>query len=184
MGLNRHGEGASQPYTVTVPAQIQKKCFQASLNKLNLYMITGQIEIRIMITKTVVGLFFLCIISISFVNPSPAIAQNDGNNLIVSCNEAIKVIDKNFTEGDGVAAVECLSLIQGVRATSTIYSSVLNDVGLKDNYSRICIPQNIPLGQLARVAVKYLNENPENLHIEGPALIWLGLLDAYACNKN
>jgi hypothetical protein len=115
--------------------------------------------------------------------PSAVFAES-GNEFLVTCNEGIRVMDSDFTTGDANAAVHCFAVIQAVRDTSAIYKVTLDEIGLNDHSSNACVPDSVSVGQLARVVVKYLNANPEVLHLEETGLVWLAILDAYACYKS
>jgi len=93
-------------------------------------------------------------------------------------------MDSNFTNGDPGSAVECFSIIKGVRDTSAIYKVIFDELGQNDHTSNVCVPESVNSGQLARVVVKYLNANPKLLHLEETGLVLLALIDAYACYKN
>jgi len=45
----------------------------------------------------------------------------------------------------------------------------------------ICIPDGVTAGQLWKVVVKYLNENPEKLHFAADSLVLAALEGAFPC---
>jgi hypothetical protein len=46
-----------------------------------------------------------------------------------------------------------------------------------------CCPQNVDFGQVRRIVVKFLNENPDKTHLFISALVEKALIDAFPCPK-
>ncbi|PYY69969.1 hypothetical protein CRX42_13770 [Pseudomonas jessenii] len=105
---------------------------------------------------------------------SAAEASYDGNELLGQCQQYIKAADKERNY-DPIAAGLCLGFIHGVDETVTYLRGDL----AKD--AKFCTPKDITNGQVVRIVVKYLKDNPKLLHKSRGALVWLALNDAYPC---
>lgn len=62
------------------------------------------------------------------------------------------------------------------------YVSAISDVGQSKIKKDFCVPQNVIRGQLTKVAVKWLEENPDKLHFSANSLVSAGLANAFKCN--
>ncbi|EKT4466791.1 hypothetical protein QEL93_002193 [Pseudomonas putida] len=98
-------------------------------------------------------------------------AEQDGNELLSNCKQFISD-DRGF---NAFQAGECTGLIRGVSNTVYFYSEVLK------SDDKFCVPDGVKNGQLARIVVKYLEDNPKILNDPDIALIWKALMDAYPC---
>jgi len=47
--------------------------------------------------------------------------------------------------------------------------------------SHLCIPDNVTLGQTAKIVSKFLEENPEHLHQPAQSLVYAALYIAFPC---
>jgi hypothetical protein len=87
-----------------------------------------------------------------------------GNELLANCT------GNSFKEG------YCLGYIASVSDTHNTWV----DLG---NMSEIfCLPKGVTQGQLQSVGVKYLEENPADLHLTASSLIAHALGRAFPCN--
>ncbi|MNO49574.1 hypothetical protein D3C76_399290 [compost metagenome] len=103
-----------------------------------------------------------------------AIAQ-DGNKLLDYCQAAIRFDDTKKVDEE-VSIGYCLGLMQGVRSLI-----VYTNTGIPIE-KQTCLPlSGISNGQTARVVVKYLKENPEQLHQDEGILTLLALRHAFPC---
>lgn len=77
-------------------------------------------------------------------------------------------------EGQGHASFElqCLGYIQGVA-----------DASRGENWKErsYCVPRGVLTGQMQKIVVKYLNEQPEILHYTAYILVQQALLEAFPC---
>ena len=70
----------------------------------------------------------------------------------------------------------CMGLIQGVRNTAFIYQEMFKESKIT------CVPNNVDNVQVARIIVKYLNENPEQLHKDDALVAIFALQKTFPCN--
>ncbi len=113
-------------------------------------------------------LFLACL------NSGLAIA--DGSIFLSDCKKAIDTIDGRPNSGSQIGAGTCLGTVQGMRHLNTFYSLTLE----KDQLF-FCIPAKVSAGQLARVVVSYLENNPAKLHEHEGLLVFNSFVDAYPC---
>lgn len=103
-------------------------------------------------------------------------ARADGNELLTQCQQFIKVVEKEPDYDSGRAGM-CIGYVEGFISTTTFFSSNLEDD------AKLCIPKTVPNGQVVRVLVKYLKDNPAKLNKNKASLVWLAMRDAYPCPK-
>ena len=98
----------------------------------------------------------------------------DGNELLKWCKNASSdntEVMESFTAGF------CLGTMQTVGELSPFINEGL------DPAHKMCPPSAITNGQAAKITVKYLQQNPEKLHLNGTALTIMALQNAYPCKK-
>lgn len=95
----------------------------------------------------------------------PAISQEtdltSGNALAKQCSQSSAAFERGFCYGQ-------------IHAESTIL-----DLG----ENRICIPDEVTLGQKIKVVTKYLEDHPEALHLDSTLLIKNALEKAFPCKR-
>lgn len=95
-----------------------------------------------------------------------------GNELLEWCKSVDNPISKGaFTSG------YCLGTMVTVREMMVGYSDVL------PAEVRACIPVEVTNGQAVKVTMKYMQENPEELHLSGVMLTVMAMKHAYPCKK-
>lgn len=108
----------------------------------------------------------------------PSLANADGNELLVQCQDVERLLDSNTLEKPFAVGV-CLGLLRGVWSTMVILNTGL------DQGFRTCQPKTgIKGGQAARIVVRYLREHPEQLHEDAVFLSILAFQAAYPCSKS
>lgn len=134
-------------------------------------MIGPEIHLKVSAMKIISAL----LISIIILASSPVSAEigyTDGNKILSSCNELIKILDSQF-ELDSFEAGRCWGYIS---ASTDIYQVV------KYGSSRIvCLPEGLEVSQLVRIVVEYLNEHPKDLDHPAFVIITEALSNAFPC---
>lgn len=77
---------------------------------------------------------------------------------------------------EGGSAAICVGYISGFRE-----SHESDEMILKVAPYLYCVPQEVTVGQIIRVFVKYLEDHPEELHKEGHELLHSSLIKAFPC---
>ncbi len=96
-------------------------------------------------------------------------ATSDGNQLIVRCGTAVRVLDTSPAKETGMEFLDtayCQGLVHGVSSTLQVDG-------------RIDLPQDATLGQLIRVVDKYLRDHPETLAKPDAILVIEALTKAF-----
>ncbi|WP_447890104.1 Rap1a/Tai family immunity protein [Pseudomonas hormoni] len=101
-------------------------------------------------------------------------AMADGNILLAQCQQFIKGMDLE-KDYDRVQAGMCVGFVEGVLATSSFYDEELPKEG------KLCTPTTATNGQLVRIVVKYMKDNPAKLNQGKTGLVWRAIKDAYPC---
>ncbi|PJI40399.1 Rap1a/Tai family immunity protein [Ferrovibrio sp.] len=67
------------------------------------------------------------------------------------------------------------------------YTAAMTDtilvLDVLDRGPKICMPQGVQLEQVVLVITKYLNDNPDKLHIIGSTLASRAIVDAFPCKR-
>lgn len=103
-------------------------------------------------------------------------AMADGNQLMSDCQSAIRLFETDGKEGNAFRAGNCIGVINGVTSLRGITNPAL------PQQAQTCLPTPPPPNiQAARVAVKYLQENPEKLNLDDGILMLFALQRAFPC---
>lgn len=101
----------------------------------------------------------------------------DGNELLKHCQSAVHFVDSEGKEGSGYSTGYCVGVIAGVTSLRGMTNPSL------PKEAQTCIPNPPPPNiQAARIAVKFLRENPEQLNLDDGILMLLALQRAFPCN--
>jgi hypothetical protein len=104
---------------------------------------------------------------------SPAWA--DGNSLLSNCKKWEKMERESGDTGELMGWVYCHAKVEGVVGTIGVFHLVL-PVKI-----RVCFPEGVTIGQNVRIVIKYLQDNPDQLHLPDADLIYLALHKAFPC---
>jgi len=103
---------------------------------------------------------------------------NDGNRLLAECNLVIRMMDDGVapSASEGPKVARCLGMMQGITSLNMVYQAKDRDSAL------FCLPSNgMSVGQAARIVVKYMRDNPSELHNEESLVAIAAFIDAYPC---
>ena len=105
-----------------------------------------------------------------------------GNELLSNCTKALSVIKDPLSsaqnsKSDAFDTASCISYIEGAVDGIVVADRLVEDRSI------FCRPKGVNNGQLVRVVVKYLEENPESLHEWQFNLVLKALIEAFPCNK-
>ncbi len=102
-----------------------------------------------------------------------------GDDLLGFCTQALRFEDK-LGGGDSIEAGMCIGYISGVAHTGAVYHEIINkdDAQWKPIF---CIPSRVQGGQLIRIVVKYLKDNPSQLHDDGTLSTMTAYKEAFPC---
>ena len=126
----------------------------------------------------------LIIAAVFVLTVTPAMAvKRSGNDLLIDCTNLIKTESLESVSRDHVRGMGyCIGIIDGLVTFNYVYESVLQREG-KDNLVQMCLPQRISTRTLATIIVKYLEDNPSQLHSAGQALAAQALVAKYPCTQ-
>jgi Ssp1 endopeptidase immunity protein Rap1a len=104
--------------------------------------------------------------------------DEDGNFLLRECKET----QSDTYQGcePAIRSMHCLGYIDGLVDMNDIYKS---NILKSSSQALICLPKEkrVTVGDLARVVVKYLEDNPGQLHESAAALATVALGKAFPC---
>ncbi|WP_425280813.1 Rap1a/Tai family immunity protein [Roseibium hamelinense] len=105
------------------------------------------------------------------VNTSTAVSAYTGSEFLTDCETFIQGQSAIVDYETLAQNVSCGRFIQGVVDTLRFTESTL-----------VCIPENYTPGQLARIFLKFAQDNPQHLHFTAGSLLVHTLQQAYPCN--
>lgn len=107
--------------------------------------------------------------------------HDDGNSLLTFCSLEVRLFDgDSLTGAEQVEAGYCVGYVTAVGDVLTTTGEIQKDKGIK-LIEPVCVPKSVPTGQVIRVLVKYLKENPEQLHYPADVLTIGALRRAFPC---
>jgi len=118
--------------------------------------------------------------------PGPAANIKDGNDLLDACRDADKSPDEMKTQDQLRRSMMCLGYITGVADGIKVATQVNEQINEKprnlgDWGGLFCAPDEVKVGQVLRVVVKYLRDHPGELHNPSADLIVAALNAAFPC---
>jgi hypothetical protein len=119
-------------------------------------------------------LVFLALLSTSFFSQ----AEGDGNELLEHCQVAVDYFDGDESKSVWKAHA-CIGYVTGMLDMNQAYDS--DEFKHKDK-KYFCRPQRASNGQIVRVVLKYLKNNPQNLHATKNYSVIIALKQAFPCN--
>ena len=109
---------------------------------------------------------------------SPVLAGIDGSKLLDDCQEAIRFQENKNAPSINFSSVNiCTGYILGI---SDLHANFVSSVGCFDP-PFFCKPPPADLEQLVKIVVKFLKENPQDLHFQGSVLTMAALKEAFPC---
>jgi Rap1a immunity proteins len=141
-----------------------------------------------------------CCVALLIVCCVPSIlanAQAGRNNIADSGNRYVEIcssIEKptaQWNEMDFLNAGVCQGYMMGFRDGIAVSTAVVqhdnpSTASLKGSVEDfgICIPDEVELGQMIRVVLKYIREHPEEAHLPSSNLVFMAELEAFHCTKS
>lgn len=139
-------------------------------------------EIQFRAMKIIVLVCSLLTLAVPSAAKEPWDWHGDGNSLLNFCNYELQLYDGvEISAADQVKAGFCTGFITGVGDLNT----TLNEIQKDKNAGFVgspCMPTGVTTGQVVRVVVKFLKDNPENLHMPAAALTIGAIRKAFPCH--
>jgi hypothetical protein len=118
-------------------------------------------------------ILFLVVLGLS----EAAIAQGEGPRasevLLGECVRTVRFMDGDRNDVDTMKIARCTGYVQG-------YGDALIALG---GQSVVCMPDGITVGQMVRIVVKYLQDNPQLLHLDKSRNTLSAFTRTYPCRK-
>jgi hypothetical protein len=123
----------------------------------------------------------------SFLAAASALAETTGNDVLSSCQTAVRVfdndgglvgghVDEHFDSG------WCTGWVTGALELTKLHNEWTKVIGGKPTLLQFCVPKSgIPVIQAMRIVVKYLKDHPAELNNEGMDLTVAALKDSFPC---
>lgn len=107
-----------------------------------------------------------------------------GNDLLTSCQEGLKFADGHLRNTDIVQAEKCFAYLEGFMSGVNLATAVIS--GNYNDYAKnmaYCVPDGATTAQGVRIIVKYLRENPAELHLNAEVLLMKALRQSFPCER-
>jgi Rap1a immunity proteins len=132
--------------------------------------------------KPCVALLVFCTLSIPAFSANHL--YNSGNDFLSECSGLDRANDSTLTNVEMAKNMQCLSYVEGL-IDGAFYESVRTkaDGKLKMGSLPFCRPEGVNNLQLARVALKYVRDNPEKAHLTTAVLVFEALKNAFPCSE-
>ncbi len=111
----------------------------------------------------------------------------DGNELLGACQTFLARVDtaaRDYMDiyKNGFVSGTCLGYFGGTLATAQIWQLALSERAQKSGGGVYCLPESEPK-QMIRDVVKYLEDNPAELHKTAAFNILDALMEAFPCTE-
>ena len=126
-------------------------------------------------------LLTLLLILLSCATVARASEEPTGIELLQECQAATV---EHPTATDDYRGSHCIGYLAGVTDTLRMWEYLNKDAHagkLAPPTPLACIPDAVTRFELVKVVVKYLDDNPKELHLGYAPLVYLALWDAYPC---
>jgi hypothetical protein len=105
----------------------------------------------------------------------------DGDSLLTKCSLAVRAFDgEKLSSADAAAGSFCVGYILGSHDTDYMVQ-MLEEHEKITLLKHACSPSNASTGQMVRVVVKYLRDNPERLNMPASVLITDAIRSSFPC---
>ena len=98
-----------------------------------------------------------------------------GSDYLTACNLFLRARRGEAASSATLNIGICMGYTSGVLETAEVFGSLGTRLS--------CVPEAAENEQIIRVIVKYLEDNPQNLHRRAASLIQLALLQAFPCTE-
>jgi hypothetical protein len=111
--------------------------------------------------------------------------KGDGNSLLQFCSAYIQAADNGtIPSGGAIGATFCVGFLTGIQDYDEMLSQLETDRnGGKGLIQHACVPENATTDEVVRVVVKWLRDNPDELHYPASVLAIGALRKAYPCKQ-
>jgi hypothetical protein len=127
--------------------------------------------------KTVVAVLLLTV-TVNLYGGIDTILARSGNRLYGQCLESERSLDGAEPVDEG-SAMFCMGYVGGM--ADILAQWQLSDKGYKDRKMAACINSKVTGGELVRVVMKYMRDNPAKLHLDRSEIVITALHDGFPC---
>jgi len=105
-----------------------------------------------------------------------------GNAYLRVCSVLEK--DADTIQGDNeLRFIQCLAYVQGLYDGIVFEAEYATMFDKRTAARPFCVPENLETGQMARILLKFLRNNPDKAHLQTKMLFGAALKDVFACPK-
>ena len=122
----------------------------------------------------------LALLAALFVGVTSTAHATTGLEMLKLCNQAVKMMDGPKGKFDPIMMAEanyCIGAVEATMAMLALHKDLMTPE------RAVCVPR-ISLSQASRLAVKFMENRPDILHMSSGALLYLAFRDSYPCPAN
>ena len=127
-------------------------------------------------------MIFMVLSALLYAVPTKAQEKFDGTTLLARCGDVVKVLDNPQARTSDYNGGFCLGFITGMEearfAVAMSYSKTYEE-STKMAVLGIKMPEDVSYGQIARVLVKWVQDNPNRLHEQASLIYVLAMREAF-----
>jgi hypothetical protein len=127
-------------------------------------------------------IFIILLSALLYAAPTKAQDKPDGTMLLARCGDVVRLMDNPQTRTSDYNGGFCLGFITGMEearsAVAMSYSKTYEEF-TKMAVLGIKMPEDVSYGQIARVLVKWLQDNPNRLHEQASLIYVLAMREAF-----
>jgi len=127
--------------------------------------------------RTALALMFVCSVFVS-AQTTQEFPDTSGNAFMRLCSAVEK--DKT-TDQEAATSIACVSYVSGFVAGVTAHAGFAAYKMKQKVPTMFCLPEDVEPGQLVRVVLKFVRNNPEDAHRRTDVLIARALREAFPC---
>ena len=118
----------------------------------------------------------VCALVIIVLIPIQPVSAKTGNDIINACPAIFDT--NNASVEQTIAAIDCAGYVSGLNDMAVLLQGIFQQ-------EAFCMPnsEGLETGQLIRVFLKWLNDNPETLHESARSLFISAMGNHFPCNQ-
>lgn len=128
-------------------------------------------------TTIQLSLILVLVSSVGFAANSKGASNKTGNDLLPSCSLAVDAMDnRNLNTMQLMESGNCLEYLAGFLDGYTF--------GAVGGRPIACFPEDVIVGQVARIVVKWMKDHPEKLNDPAPVCVLAALFISFPCKTS
>jgi hypothetical protein len=129
--------------------------------------------------RIVFALMFVCSVFLP-AQTTQEFPETSGNAFVRLCSAVEK--DKT-TDEEALTSIACVSYVKGFVAGITAQAGFTASKTKQKTPKMFCLPEDVEPGQLVRIVLKFVRNNPGDAHRRTDLLVAIALREAFPCRS-